>query len=181
MRKIMILTLVLILGLAVNMMAEECTAHKGDAQTTAAVTTATPATATYAGVELDPSKCCPDYQGKCELLCLDIKGMTCTGCEEAITKAVGATDGVIKVMAVNYKEGAGVVAIDPDKVQQEKVLEAINSLGYESKVLPQVGSHAGCTPAKAAECMKTGFKCPGQKTAETMKTEEKKDAKTATE
>ncbi len=180
MRKIIILTLVLMLGLAVNMMAEECTAHKGDAQTTAAVAT-TPATATYAGVELDPSKCCPDYQGKCELICLDIKGMTCTGCEEAITKALGATDGVIKVMAVDYKEGAGVVAIDPDKVQQEKVLEAINGLGYKAKVLPQVSAHAGCSPTKAAECMKTGFKCPSQKTAETMKTEEKKDAKTATE
>lgn len=183
----MILTLVVILGLAIGVWAQDCTGHKVDAAkvtATAAPTTeaAAPAVAKFAGVELDPQKCCPEYQGKCEILCLDIKGMTDASNEEAVTKTLASTEGVIKVMAINQKESAGVVVIDPDKIQAEKIVAAINGLGYESKILPRV-AHSGCDPAKAAECMKTGVKCPSMKTTEAsaeVKTETTSEVKTET-
>ncbi len=181
MRKTMILTLVVFLGLAVSAQAQCCAGRKAATTKVTATTAATtgaaaPATATFAGVELDPQKCCPDYQGKCEILCLDIKGMTDPANEETVTKTLASTEGVIKVMTINQKENAGVVVIDPDKIQSEKVVAAINAMGYESKVLPRV-AHSGCDPAKAAACMKSGVTCPSMKTAEAS-TEVKKGTKT---
>lgn len=171
MRKAMILTMVVFLGMTVNIWAQDCTGHKVDAAKVTATAAPTaeataPATATFAGVELDPKKCCPEYQGKCEILCLDIKGMTDPANEEVVAKTLASTDGVIKVMAINQKESAGVVVIDPDKIQAEKVVAAINGLGYESKVLPQAAG-VGCKASCAATCLKAGTaKCPSMKTAE---------------
>jgi copper chaperone CopZ len=169
----------MIFGLAVNIWASGCPGMKGETTAKSAETTTTVAPATFAGVVLDPQKCCTDYKGKCELLCLDIKGMTCIGCEEIITKTLTGTDGVIKVLAVDHKEGAGVVAIDPEKVKSDKVLAAIDGLGYKSKVLPRA-PHSGCTATTSksctATCLKTGAKCPSMKA--TAATEEKKETKT---
>lgn len=171
MRKAMILTLVVFLGLAVNIMAQDCPGHKVDAakvtETAAPTTTATaPAMTTFAGIQCDPKSCCPDYKGKCEILCLDIKGMTDPANEEIITKTLASTEGVIKVMGINQKENGGVVVIDPEKIQAEKVVAAINGLGYESKVVPQA-ANVGCSAKCAATCLKAGTaKCPSMKTAE---------------
>ncbi len=67
-----------------------------------------------------------------------IKGMSCTGCEVNIKKALEDFPGV-HVKKVSYKEGKAIVQIDPKKTPIEKVMETINSLGYKAKE---------CTPVK---------------------------------
>lgn len=63
---------------------------------------------------------------------LNIDGMTCTGCENAIQKTINEFDGVYLSKA-DHQEGIAVVEIDSTKVDLQKVENAINELGYEAK------------------------------------------------
>lgn len=186
----MILSLVLVLGLAFNIGATNCDGHGHKAKAGMTVdeahaAAAAPTTASFAGVKLDCKEICPGHEGKCEFLCLDIKGMTCGGCEKSVTTALGKVDGVVKVVKVDHKEACGLVCYDPDKVKSEKIVATISELGYETKVHPDIKA-AGCAHSGTAakSCAKTCMmgkmkKCPSAKTATT--TETKAETKTATE
>ena len=64
----------------------------------------------------------------------NIKGMTCTGCEVNIKKALEDLPGV-HVKKVSYKEGKAIVQIDLQKTSIEKVMRAIDNLGYKTPTL----------------------------------------------
>ena len=62
---------------------------------------------------------------------LNVQGMTCTGCEASIKMAVKKLDGVKKVEA-SFAEGSATVTVNPEKAQAQKIIEAINKIGYSA-------------------------------------------------
>lgn len=102
------------------------------------------------------AKC--DYKGKCADLTMNIKGMTCTGCEAAITDALKANKGVIKVVSIDYKTGKAVVCYDPDKVESSQLTTVVTKTGYQAEIIPAVATSTTNTPKKGLVCDMTG-KC----------------------
>lgn len=60
----------------------------------------------------------------------DIKGMTCSGCEEHVKHAVNELQGIVKVSA-DFHEGKAEVKFDASKTDLEKIKEAIDGTGYK--------------------------------------------------
>lgn len=114
-----------------------------------------------------------DYKGKCALVDMSIKGMTCGGCENSIKTALEKVPGVIKVESISYQEGMARVCLDPDKANMETMTKAVVDNGYEAQIIPAVAktsevegavkpAAAGCNmpcPAKAS----CASKCAGDK------------------
>ncbi|HWR61131.1 MAG TPA: sulfite exporter TauE/SafE family protein [Clostridia bacterium] len=74
---------------------------------------------------------------------LHINGMTCTGCELRIEKAVGGLDGITEVKAV-YSASKVYVAYDANIVDMRDVAAAIKSAGYSvAKSAPAGGRKKG--------------------------------------
>jgi copper chaperone CopZ len=63
---------------------------------------------------------------------LNIDGMTCTGCENAIQKTIDGFEGVYSSKA-DFEKGKAILEFDSTKVDIIKVKDAINNLGYEAK------------------------------------------------
>lgn len=63
---------------------------------------------------------------------VSIGGMTCTGCEQTITKNVSKLDGVKSVKA-NFTTGTAVVEYYPTKTDTLKMKEAVIGSGYTVK------------------------------------------------
>lgn len=61
---------------------------------------------------------------------LDVEGMTCSHCENAVKKSVGALPGVSSV-AVNLQDKKVAVEFDPDKVTVEVIKQTIEDQGYD--------------------------------------------------
>lgn len=108
---------------------------------------------------------------ECQKLCasgdytvvnMSVKGMTCGGCEGMVTASLEKIPGVIKVGAVNYKEGTAFVMIDPKKVKNETLVTAVSGQGYQVEVIPAVAwtTIAGDTKTTGA---KRGCGLSGQK------------------
>ncbi|MCR4437192.1 MAG: copper chaperone CopZ [Clostridiales bacterium] len=63
---------------------------------------------------------------------LSVEGMSCSHCENAVKKAVGALSGVDSV-AVDLKGKKVTVDYDPGKVTVDTIKEAIEDQGYDVK------------------------------------------------
>ena len=61
---------------------------------------------------------------------LNVEGMSCSHCENAIKKAVGALSGVGGV-SVDLKRKTVTVDFDPGKVDIDAIREAIEDQGYD--------------------------------------------------
>lgn len=61
---------------------------------------------------------------------LQVRGMTCTGCEQRLGKALGRLDGVREVTA-DHTSGRVALRIDPDLVDRSALAERIETAGYE--------------------------------------------------
>lgn len=64
-------------------------------------------------------------------LTVTISGMHCGGCATGITAMLRRTEGVLKA-EVSYEERRAVVAYDPAKTSPEKIVEAIEKMGYKA-------------------------------------------------
>lgn len=62
-------------------------------------------------------------------LTLRVTGMTCGGCEKAVTRAVGQLEGVSDV-AASHQEERVQVTFDEAKVSREAIEAKITRLGY---------------------------------------------------
>ena len=62
----------------------------------------------------------------------EVNGMTCTGCEDAISKNVGELNGVVSCES-NHEEGWTKVSYDASQLSEEEVIAAIEDKGYEVK------------------------------------------------
>ena len=60
---------------------------------------------------------------------LEIKGMTCTGCEEHVKHASYQVVGVLKAES-SYENGSASIVFDNSKTSMEEVIKAVNSTGY---------------------------------------------------
>lgn len=67
-----------------------------------------------------------------KVITCDVEGMTCTGCEVNVKMAVNKIDGVIEVKA-SFTDGTAEVTVDPEKVSEQDVIDAINKMGYKAK------------------------------------------------
>lgn len=97
---------------------------------------------------------CPTT-GKCQEVTLAIKGMTCSGCEAMITKALMETDGVYKVASIDHKTGTAQICFNPEKMEGAKIASVVTAVGYESAVsqtaaVHEAGSEAGSCHSKAS-------------------------------
>ena len=63
----------------------------------------------------------------------EVQGMTCGGCEAGVKAKVKKLAGVESVEA-SYEQGTARVVYDPAKVTPEKIIAAIEELGYRAKV-----------------------------------------------
>ncbi len=61
---------------------------------------------------------------------VDVKGMTCSGCEQHIEHAVGQLEGVNYVRA-SYDSGTAIVHFASSMVSDRSIVDAINETGYE--------------------------------------------------
>ncbi|SYZ72371.1 exported hypothetical protein [Candidatus Zixiibacteriota bacterium] len=103
-----------------------------------------------------------DYKGNCDYITMNIKGMTCTGCENTVTEALKADKGVIKVVSVDYKTGKAVVCYDPSKVESAKLASLVTTSGYQAEVMPAVAKTTGTkTMKKGGTCDVLTGKCSG--------------------
>ena len=62
---------------------------------------------------------------------LDVKGMTCSGCEYSVEAALKKVNGVA-VADADFKEANAVVEYDPKAVKVEQLVEAVNKTGYKA-------------------------------------------------
>lgn len=68
----------------------------------------------------------PEVINKIEM---NIEGMSCTGCEETITKSALALEGV-KEATASFKDGKAWITFDQNRVTAEKITAAIQNTGY---------------------------------------------------
>ena len=61
---------------------------------------------------------------------INIKGMTCTGCENAIQETAKSFEGVYSAKA-DYEKGVAILEFDSTKVDVANLEYAIDELGYE--------------------------------------------------
>jgi len=61
---------------------------------------------------------------------ITITGMTCTGCEQTVTKGALALDGVKEAKA-SYKDGKAWVTYEDGKVTPEAISASIENTGYK--------------------------------------------------
>lgn len=63
---------------------------------------------------------------------LNVEGMSCSHCENAVKKSVGALNGVSSV-AVDLKGKKVTVEFDPEKVTVNTIKDTIEDQGYDVK------------------------------------------------
>lgn len=66
-------------------------------------------------------------------LTMTISGMYCGGCATGITAMLKRTEGVVKV-DVSYEERRAVVAYDAAKTSPEKIVAAVERMGYKAEI-----------------------------------------------
>jgi len=62
---------------------------------------------------------------------LNIRGMTCGGCEGKVQKALSACKGVIDVN-VNYKDGKAELHLEEGKSSTDDLIEALKHVGFKA-------------------------------------------------
>ncbi len=61
---------------------------------------------------------------------INVKGMTCTGCEKTVTDALKSVDGVVDA-AASFKDGIAKVRYNKQKVDLATLAKAIEKKGYQ--------------------------------------------------
>lgn len=94
---------------------------------------------------------------------ISIKGMTCTSCEEFLTKVIEGVDGVKKVTSISHKDASAVVCVDKNSNCLTTLTKAITDKGYKAEIITASSSVAApaidqkscaktCSPAAQAAC-----------------------------
>jgi copper chaperone CopZ len=68
--------------------------------------------------------------GKTEEVVLNVKGMTCAGCEARVKGALTACEGVTNAQ-VSHKDGKAVVQVE-GKANKEELIEAVEKVGFSA-------------------------------------------------
>lgn len=90
---------------------------------------------------------------------INMKGMTCEGCEELINSTASKVDGVVSVSSSSPAQEA-IVEYDTAKTDIESIMQAIAKTGYKTLSFEDINATSAETkktvPAKAASTMKCG-------------------------
>mgnify|MGYP000364119839 CR=1 FL=1 len=62
---------------------------------------------------------------------ISVRGMCCSGCARRIEREISKLNG-IKSVSVNFRDGEAEVSFDPTKITIDKIVSAINNLGYKA-------------------------------------------------
>ena len=62
-----------------------------------------------------------------------VEGLKCLGCAKAVENAVGAVEGVEKV-SVDFEAKKLTVEFQQDKVEEQKIIEAVSKAGYQAEL-----------------------------------------------
>mgnify|MGYP002725908336 CR=1 FL=1 len=71
-----------------------------------------------------------DKHPKAKDVTLNVKGMTCGGCESKVKKVLSACKGVSDVK-VNHKEGKAELHLEEGKASVDDLIKAVKNLGYK--------------------------------------------------
>ncbi len=64
---------------------------------------------------------------------IEVRGMTCSHCEQAVTKALKSVPGVAEVRQVSHADGLASVAAGPEATV-ERIEAAVAKAGYRARV-----------------------------------------------
>ena len=70
-------------------------------------------------------------KGKFKTMNLDIGGMVCTKCSSGVIASLKDLNGIIET-DINHKGKGGTVVYDPAKLNEKKILKAINKTGFKA-------------------------------------------------
>lgn len=115
-------------------------------------------------------------EGTFATLNLDVKGMTCAGCENKVKAALGSIDGVVEAQKVCSQSDKASLTYDPNVVSEEQIVKTLaEKTGYSVTMIKNAGmteaaesatnevsstaKKATCTKSQKAACTK------GQKAA----------------
>lgn len=118
-----------------------------------------------------------DQQEKNKKITLAVEGMTCTSCEQHIESEVKKLSGVSEVKA-SYENKSTTVEYDPQKVDETKIIAAINGTGYTVNTkssLIQEKSKAACCTKGSSSC--TPGSCSSGMPVVSVPTEKNKNLK----
>ena len=69
---------------------------------------------------------------------ISVKGMTCAGCESAVSAALAEVPGVVEVVKVCHHSAQAMVKIDPTAAKDEALVTAVAGKGYDAEIIPAV-------------------------------------------
>ncbi len=72
------------------------------------------------------------YAENREDVVLNVEGMTCGGCENAVKAALLKCDGV-KEAEVSHKKGKAVVKVEEDEVKTDELIAAVEKTGFSAQ------------------------------------------------
>ncbi len=85
------------------------------------------------GFDREPANNSMRQTGFQQTVQLQVKGMTCAGCEAHVNQEVGKVPGVFGV-STSYKAGSATVTYDSTKVKPQQIVEAARKTGYKVSV-----------------------------------------------
>ena len=143
MKKATTLSLTVILGVFLMVMpaaATNCTKEAGPKVGKADAAAVESAVKTAEGEKVEKADKAATADDGLSLVTLNVKGMTCGGCEAHVSKTLKACDGVTEVVEVSHKDNLAVVIYDPNKIETDKLVSTITKLGYKAEVQPAVAT-----------------------------------------
>ena len=93
------------------------------------------------------------YQYGSSKVILDIIGMTCASCVNKIEKSLRMTSGVIRA-SVNHASGKASVEYMPSMVELSRLIDSVESAGYESRLASEEEKPEGGAQAHSSEYQK---------------------------
>ncbi|MCP4122497.1 MAG: heavy-metal-associated domain-containing protein [Bacteroidetes bacterium] len=121
----------------------------------AGVAFACPPDGAKASSTMEKSENAAMVDGKFASLDLNVKGMTCAGCENKVKAALGGIDGVVETKKVCSESDKASLTFDPSVVSAEEIMEALNSkTGYAISVVKSAGMTDKDAKGCSAECKK---------------------------
>jgi copper chaperone CopZ len=75
---------------------------------------------------------------KFSMATIDIKGMTCAGCENSVKSALMKIEGVQKVAAISHQNEMAVVVFDPKVTNEASLTKTVADKGYQAQIIPAV-------------------------------------------
>lgn len=86
---------------------------------------------------------------------LNVKGMTCAGCENKVKAALGGIDGVVETQRVDSKSDEASLTFDPTVTTQEEIIKTLSEkTGYSITVIESAGMNKSDVKACSKECAK---------------------------